>query len=80
MHIFSTRFCFSCPDRVLAKQQLIPSQMMDLNKSAQMTFVNLQLHYINTSQNLRVPVTAAHRGLATICSFTELLLIQFCYT
>lgn len=62
MHIFSTGFSFSCPDRVFAKQQLIPSQMMYLNKSAQMTFVNLQLHYINTYQNLRVPVTAAHRG------------------
>lgn len=52
MNIFSTGFCFKCPDRVFAKQQLIPSQMMNINKSAQIPFVNLQLHYMNTYQNL----------------------------
>lgn len=65
MHIFSTGFCFSCPDRVFAEQQLIPSQMMYLSKSAQMTFVNLQLYYINSYQDLTVPVTATHRGTCT---------------
>lgn len=65
MNIFSTSFYFNCPDRVFAKQQLIPSQTMYLNKSAQITFVNLQLHYINTYKNLKVSVTAAHRGTCT---------------
>lgn len=65
VHIFSTGFCFSCSDRVFAKQQLMPLQMMHLNKSAQMAFVNLQLHHINTYQNLRMPVTATHRGTCT---------------